>query len=678
LAVLQSLLAEFAVTVSNGEVWLAIGQALLFGGVSLLFGSWVSRTVGLLRADAPAGEMLGVGLASGLMVLAAWWAAIWSGGRSSFTPVAVGFAVAIALAVVHRERRRRNPDDPVSAPAEHHGDPPPTRRSRNRSLFLALLAGAAFVVLVGLLYGSTLTASPRDGVQPVEFVDEAFYSVLGADLARTGTETTSGPSGFSGTAIEGAPAQTWYHWGEMWLAAAAISVFGTAPVPARSLIVLPLLLLAAAALTGTVARRMTGTDSRWTFGFGFLACLFLAPVPLISGPWFASWAVGMIFGITTYGLSAVAVVFALYLLAAVDGSNRRWALAAFAGTAIALIVPAHIVVAMLAMVGVASAWGIRLLRSLRSTRRLPVVPDAWRRIMITAGIAIAATVAWGVVTGHGLGVGTTPPVVQPFNASWRASVAITAVGAGAFFAIGAAWLLVRPRTTFRADMYLGTMVLLVAGAIGWGALLGQFTMFYLLFAGIAVIATPVAVVAVCELLQYLRRTQHMRLAAAAVALCIIQLEAGAITGVVRLVAFGPRGQVVPVGLLEVIRQLPPDARLAYACMPFSEIGPGTPELLGINAHAGRRVVPMCYEAENLSTLIGAEPSLQVRNLFFESAPQRTLYPDPTADPTPAEVAAFLQAHGIDYIYADAKHPNSLVPDAVPVATSGDGEVLRIP
>ena len=113
MTVLQSLLAEFAITVSNGEVWLAIGQALLFGGVALLFGTWVARAVGLLKADAPAGETIGVGLASGLMVLAAWWAAIWSGGRSSFTPVAVGFAIAIALAVAGRARRRAAHNTPA-------------------------------------------------------------------------------------------------------------------------------------------------------------------------------------------------------------------------------------------------------------------------------------------------------------------------------------------------------------------------------------------------------------------------------------------------------------------------------------------------------------------------------------------------------------------------------------
>ena len=102
--------SEFAITVSDGAVWLAIAQGLLFGAVCLLFGIWVARSVGLLASDAPAGETLGVGLASGLMVLAAWWAAIWSGGRSSFTPVAIGFAIAIGLAVARRLRPETDAD----------------------------------------------------------------------------------------------------------------------------------------------------------------------------------------------------------------------------------------------------------------------------------------------------------------------------------------------------------------------------------------------------------------------------------------------------------------------------------------------------------------------------------------------------------------------------------------
>ena len=35
---LQSLAAEFAITLADGTVWLSIGQGLLFGAVCLLFG----------------------------------------------------------------------------------------------------------------------------------------------------------------------------------------------------------------------------------------------------------------------------------------------------------------------------------------------------------------------------------------------------------------------------------------------------------------------------------------------------------------------------------------------------------------------------------------------------------------------------------------------------------------
>ena len=51
---------------------------------------------------------------------------------------------------------------------------------------------------------------------------------------------------------------------------------------------------------------------------------------------------------------------------------------------------------------------------------------------------------------------------------------------------------------------------------------------------------------------------------------------------------------------------------------------------------------------------------------------------PNARPSAAEVAAFLEANGIDYIYADAMHPNTLVPDAILVATSDGVQVLRLP
>ena len=82
---------------------------------------------------------------------------------------------------------------------------------------------------------------------------------------------------------------------------------------------------------------------------------------------------------------------------------------------------------------------------------------------------------------------------------------------------------------------------LVVGAIAWGARVGDFTMFYLFFAGIAVIATPVAAVAVRTAWERLRATGHARLAAGLVVLCAIQLEFGVVKGEVRLQTFGRLG-----------------------------------------------------------------------------------------------------------------------------------------
>ena len=88
---------------------------------------------------------------------------------------------------------------------------------------------------------------------------------------------------------------------------------------------------------------------------------------------------------------------------------------------------------------------------------------------------------------------------------------------------------------------------------------------------------------------------------------------------------------------------------------------------------------MCFQADFFGQLIGGIKSADVPNRLFLRAPQATLYPRfGVHDRQLRSVAAFLKANGIDYIYADAMHPNSLVPDAVPIATSGDTQVLRIP
>ncbi len=160
---------------------------------------------------------------------------------------------------------------------------------------------------------------------------------------------------------------------------------------------------------------------------------------------------------------------------------------------------------------------------------------------------------------------------------------------------------------------------------------------------------------------------------------MLQLELGVATSVRELRLFGPHDySPIAIGLLDAIGRLPSDARLAYACEPFEEIGFAGSKLLAIDAHTGRRVVPMCYEAEYLSGQVGAVLSLDVPNTFFRWAPQQVLYPSASAKPTSAEVAAFLKSHGIDYIYADDRHPNTLVDGAVPIARYGDGLVLRIP
>ena len=71
-------------------------------------------------------------------------------------------------------------------------------------------------------------------------------------------------------------------------------------------------------------------------------------------------------------------------------------------------------------------------------------------------------------------------------------------------------------------------------------------------------------------------------------------------------------------------------------------------------------------------------SADVPSPLFQWAPQRQLYPDPGARPSPDSVATFLKDNGIDYIYVDSVHPNTLVPDAIPVATYGQTQVLRLP
>ena len=352
--------------------------------------------------------------------------------------------------------------------------------------------------------GRRIVLSPRDGVQPLEFNDEAYYSILGADLARTGTESIYSPSGF--TEIVGLPPQTWYHWGELWLAAAVITVFGRRRSQARYFVVLPVLLLAAAALTGTLVRRMTGSASR-------------APSCSGSSP-ACSWrrcrssrarssAPGRSADLRDHDRTAW----------------RRWrscsrctACGPRAGGRPPGPWPRSSAAPPRYRAGPHRDRGAGARRRRErldhphrrsSWRRddCPIVAPVWRRTFVATGIASVATVAWGLLTGHGVGSSALSPSVSPFNASWRESVAITTLGAGAFLAIAVAWFMVR-KERHRGRLYLGTVVLLCRRCARVGCAARRFNMFHLFFGGIAVFATPVAAVAVWSIWLRLRATSH--------------------------------------------------------------------------------------------------------------------------------------------------------------------------
>jgi hypothetical protein len=95
----------------------------------------------------------------------------------------------------------------------------------------------------------------------------------------------------------------------------------------------------------------------------------------------------------------------------------------------------------------------------------------------------------------------------------------------------------------------------------------------------------------------------------------------------------------------------------------------------MDAHTGRRIIPMCFQTDTLGKLVGAPHDPTVMSPFFGIAPQRELYPTAEAVPSAEAVASFLAKHGIGYIYQDAVHDRTLVPWAVEVHRNGDFRLL---
>ena len=262
------------------------------------------------------------------------------------------------------------------------------------------------------------------------------------------------------------------------------------------------------------------------------------------------------------------------------------------------------------------------------------------RAYLAAGALVIATLIWAGLTGMVQAAVPSSPLVEPFNASWREFVAITTIGCGVFAAIALAWLTIRrkavdrgrpvPRDACPSDLRR--------------ARLGRASrrlhdVLPVLCAGIAVIATPAAAIAVWTLWTRLRASKHAKLAVGL---------GGPMRDPTR-VGCGhrspPSSGIRTTGRSRAdtdiecwhrSRICQQDAKLAYACQPFDELGFGVPRLLSIDAHTGRRVVPMCFEAEVFSELSRRRAiDSRCRTTSFIWAPQRVLYPDATANPSSA-------------------------------------------
>jgi hypothetical protein len=369
----------------------------------------------------------------------------------------------------------------------------------------------------------------------------------------------------------------------------------------------------------------------------------------------------------------------MYAVAVLSPRRPTPALVVFVATAFAFLLPAHLVIAILAVVGVSGASALYIGPALVVRGRLPTLAPIWRYAIPSTGVVIALTLIWGLLSGHGLGASGVSESVDAFNASWRESIAATVLGAGTLLGIAVAWIFVRDDATVEGGLYVGAAIVLLAGALVWGSDLGDFNMFHAYFGGIALFATPVAAIAMYTVWARLRASGRRLLALATVLMFVFQVEAGLGLVVLRLQGFGPGAYApVPLEFLDRIRALPDNAKLAYSCQPAEEVAFWDAKLLGITAHTGRPVVPMCFQSETLVLKTGTPLSPDRISPLFRSAPQRQLYPNAAATPTREAVVAFLRANGIEYVYADSVHPNDLDPEATLIALTGQFQLLKIP
>ncbi len=335
---------------------------------------------------------------------------------------------------------------------------------------------------------------------------------------------------------------------------------------------------------------MTGSTSRGAFLFGFLACLFLAPVPFIPASDFSAWAVGADLRhhlVRTGGGRRPA--------RHVQPRRRRAAAGELGAGRLRRQRRRHDPPGPRRDRGAGRGRGRQRLggpdRPVAHRHAPAARRDAGLATRRTSprGVAVVATVGWGLLTGHGIGAsGSSPSVasVQRVVARGRGDHhglfrRVPRDRRGLVHGPPARRRSRRPCTSARSWSWSPARVV-------WGALLGDFTTFHLFFGGIAVFATPVAAVAVWPVWLRLRATGHGRLAIVVLLLCVTQLEFG-----LGSVSSGPGAS----GLATIRRCRSRRSTRSGACphrrsLPTracrSRRSPsGTRSLLALNAHTGR-------------------------------------------------------------------------------------------
>ena len=647
----DGLLANLTALISDPGAWLSLLVAGLVGLAGLVIGVAVGRRSGLLLPDATRGELLGIGLGLGLLALAAGYALVASRGATSFGPALIALGIAVALGR-HRGRLPR-----------------PDRRS-----VMTALGALAFLVGAMVLYGITTSPSPRDGLQPIEFMDEAYYAVLSAQLGETGLESAYGPAGFD--VLAGIPLRSWYHWGEIWLGALVLEFPGMSPMQARHLVVLPLVLLAVSCSVGSiVARLVTKPDRTEAFFLGAFGILTIGPIPFVFDEHFDWFARPLSFTVTQYGLAFVVVAIGIYVIvtrSARVSSSEGLGAATFAG----LLFASHALVALTAAAGVLASGLVHWMRETGDEGR------AWLRAVLptflSAAGVLAATLAWGTLSGHGIAGSASVVGIGQFDSTWQRAVVFACLGSGVLLAgiLLSIWLRRAFPTLFA--LAIGSVVAVIAGALVWGARFADFNYFHAFYGAVSVLLTPVAVCGFVAGIMVARIQGRRTLATLGIILLMGQGTVGIVMTVQRLNEWGPgEFEPVPLPVLQYLRDLPPDSKVAYACHAVEEISPWDARLLSLTAHTGRIVVPMCFQADLFRPQLGLPLDPAIENPHFANAPQRALYPNVDARPSAADVRAFMDDYRIRYIFADEIHPNTLLPEARPIFSNGPVTIFEV-